>query len=118
MNRKEEYRRLIAYGYTPQEIHTHFNMQDMLKRFPGPDCESGYSWDYLEEIMDHETFVTFSRWMNGQTCTICDGRRYNHGTREYEPTECAANPHGGVAYTWDVERFLGIHGQAAKDLWD
>jgi hypothetical protein len=28
------------------------------------------------------------------------------GTGYYEPTECVYNPHGVVAYPWDVERFL------------
>lgn len=85
-------------------------------KFPDPNCPSGYSWDYLEEIMTEETFKSFGRWMNGQTCTICDGRVYNHSTKEYQPSECASDPHGGVAYRWDVERFLGI--VPGKEIWD
>lgn len=46
----------------------------------------------------------FDKWMNGQTMMICDGRKFNHDTREYEP-DCP-EPHGVVAYRWDVERFL------------
>lgn len=48
----------------------------------------------------------FNKWMIGQTMSICDGRRYNHELKMYEPTECADSPHGVVAYSWDVERFL------------
>lgn len=84
--------------------------------FPAPDCCGGYSWTYLEEIMDPDTFAEFSKWMNGQTCMICEGRKYNHETKQYEPDECADNPHGGVAYRWDVHRFLGI--VPGKEIWD
>lgn len=84
--------------------------------FPDQDCESGYSWAYLEEVMDDETFARFSKWMAGQTCTICDGRRYDHAAKAYFPTACASSPHGGVAYRWDVERFLGI--VPGKEIWD
>jgi hypothetical protein len=38
--------------------------------------------------------------------TLCEGRRYNHETKEYEPDDCAANPHGTVIYYHDVARFL------------
>jgi hypothetical protein len=51
-------------------------------------------------------YEEFQNWMNGQTRSICDGRSYNYETKEYEATECASNPHGGVTYSWDVERFL------------
>lgn len=85
-------------------------------KFPKQDCEAGYSWSYLEEIMDVETFRHFSVWMRGQTCCICEGRNYNHEKREYYPSACADSPHGGVAYTWDVHRFLGI--VPGKDVWD
>ncbi len=90
----------------------------MKVKIPKPDCESGYSWAYLEEILDPSTFQEFSTYMYGQTCTLCDGRRYNHDKKQYEPSPCVDNPHGGVAYSWDFERFMGIHGQVAKDLWD
>jgi hypothetical protein len=84
--------------------------------FPAPDCEMGYSWDMLEKVMDADTFAAFSRWMNGQTCSLCDGRVYNYATKEYQPSECFENPHGGVAYRWDVHRFLGI--VPGKAIWD
>lgn len=87
-------------------------------KFPSPDCKYGYSWVFLNEIMDEETFDEFSKWMSGQTCTLCDGRRYDHEAKAYFPSECAESPHGGVAYRWDVERFLGFHGKAAKEMWD
>lgn len=86
--------------------------------FPKQACPDGYSWDQLEEILDDETFAEFGRWMRGQTCMICQGRRYNHDTKQYEPDECSDNPHGGVAYTYDVHRFLGFLGEYHKALWD
>lgn len=84
--------------------------------FPPPNCPAGYSWDYLEEVMTPTVFQEFRYWMRGQTCTICDGRVYNYATKLYQPSECAANPHGGVAYRWDVHRFLGI--VPGKEIWD
>lgn len=86
--------------------------------FPAPDCEAGYSWFYIEEILPEEEFIAFRHWMRGQTCVICDGRRFNHETRQYEATDCANNPHGGVVYRWDFERYFGLHGVAAKEIWD
>lgn len=85
-------------------------------KFPEKDCEYGYSWSFLEETMDPDTFKKFSHWMRGQTCTICDGRLYNHEKKQYEPSACANNPHEGVAYSWDVHRFLGI--VPGKEIWD
>ena len=86
--------------------------------FPPADCEYGYSWDYLKEILDPKTFSDFSIWMRGQTCSLCEGRQYNHELHQYEPSACVENPHGPIAYSWDVKRFLGFYGQAVKDIWD
>lgn len=86
--------------------------------FPKPNCEMGYSFEYLEEILSEEMFAEFNKWHYGQTGSICEGRQYNHVAKEYEPSACANSPHGFVAYRWDVERFLGMHGQAMKDWWD
>lgn len=88
----------------------------MDKNFPSPNCEMGYSWTYLEEIMDEDTFKKFSYWMRGQTCSICDGRNYNHAAKAYEDSACVSSPHGGVAYSWDVRRFLGI--VPGKEIFD
>lgn len=107
----EEVARLKSFGYSTEEI-----IPFLAKDFPKQDCEAGYSWDYLKEIMDEETFKDFSKWMAGQTCCICDGRNYNHIARQYEPSACVNNPHGGVAYRWDVHRFLGII--EGKEVWD
>ena len=86
----------------------------MKDSFPEPDCSAGYSLDYLQEILDYETFERFNDWMYGQTMALCDGKRFNHETRQYEP-DCET-PHGGVAYSWDVKRFLGII--PGKEVWD
>lgn len=86
--------------------------------FPKPECPFGYPWYQLEEIFDEETFERFSKWMNGQTMSICEGRKFNHETMEHEPDACAGNAHGGVAYKYDVHRFLGFLGKYHQDLWD
>lgn len=68
-----------------------------------PECSYGYPWTQLEREVDAETVERLSDWMSGQTMAICDGRRYNDDSREYEPT---GHAHGLVVYRWDVERFL------------
>lgn len=70
---------------------------------PPKSCEGGYTRDDLERLLG-ERLAAFDSWMRGQTMGICDGRRYDHGRREYEPTGCG--PHGPVAYSHDVKRFL------------
>lgn len=72
---------------------------------PPPACPLGYTTAQLTEIMG-DRLVDFNRWMDGQTCSICEGRRYNHEAGRYEPDECADSPHGVVTYACDVERFL------------
>lgn len=89
-----------------------------VETFPKPDCPSGYSWDLIEEILDEVTLKEFHRWMNGQTMTICEGRRYNHELRKYERDECEYNPHGAVVYSYDLHRFLGFLGKYHQQLWD
>jgi hypothetical protein len=43
--------------------------------------------------------------MSGQTRAICEGRKFNHDTREYE-TSCRGVHHGVVTYPWDVQRYI------------
>lgn len=83
---------------------------------PEPECESGYTPAQVEEIMG-DRLEEFNKWMYGQTGSICEGRKYNHGTKEYE-TACGGIAHGMIVYSWDLKRFLGIYGQEAKDWWD
>lgn len=71
--------------------------------FPDPDCTHGYSFDLLEETLGDARFAELMDWMRGQTMMLCDGRRYDHDTREYYETHDA---HGPVVYTWDVQNFL------------
>lgn len=85
-----------------------------MKAFPDPDCESGYSLYFLEETMPLDAFDDFMIWMNGQTMCICDGRRYSHEDKQYYETGCG--PHGAVAYSWDVHRWLGLI--PGRDIWD
>lgn len=71
---------------------------------PEPVCELGYPQEQLKTIMSRFLYEDFCRWMRGQTGGICDGRRYNFATKEYEETRCG--PHGTVVYVGDVETFL------------
>lgn len=84
-------------------------------KIPEPLCSGGYPWYQVEEILDDETFAAFSKWMNGQTMMLCEGRRYNYETKEYE-VDCDGVSHGGVVYAWDLKRFLGI--VPGKEIWD
>jgi hypothetical protein len=68
-----------------------------------PECELGYTTEQLKEIIDN--MLEFDRWMNGQTRAICEGRKYNHDTREWE-VACDGVAHGLVTYQSDVERYL------------
>lgn len=69
---------------------------------PEPDCTHGYSFALLEATLGEERFDSLMAWMHGQTMMLCDGQRYNHETKSYEPTH---DPHGTVVYAWDVERW-------------
>lgn len=93
-------------------------MQYKKETFPEPQCPDGYPWTQLEDAFDEDTFKEFRHWMGGQTMSICEGRKYNHDTNQYEPDECAGSPHGAVAYRYDVFRFLGFLGRYHKELWD
>jgi hypothetical protein len=52
------------------------------------------------------SLIDFNRWMTGQTVGVCDGRSYNHATREYE-IACGGIEHGMVTYGVDLQCFLG-----------
>lgn len=71
--------------------------------FPEPDCDRGYSFDLLEEVLGDERFAELMDWMHGQTMALCEGHQYNHGTRAYYST---GDVHGPVVYSHDVHRFL------------
>lgn len=70
--------------------------------FP-PTCKSGYTRADLRKMFGHN-LPDFDQWMNGQTQSICEGKSYNHGTKEYEES-CGGVAHGVVAYAWDVAKF-------------
>lgn len=71
---------------------------------PEPECSHGYTYKQLVEILGKNNLVDFTEWMSGQTYSLCDGRKYNHDTQEYE-VDCAT-PHGGIVYPWDLKRYL------------
>lgn len=75
-----------------------------------PECELGYTDDQLRRIFG-DRLPEIYKWMAGQTVSVCDGRRYNYATSEYEPTDCG--PHGSIVYASDVQHFLTRRG-----VWD
>lgn len=74
---------------------------------PKPECEGGYPYAQTTKILQEHgrTRVEFDYWMRGQTIGVCEGRKYNHDTKEYE-VSCGGVAHGGIVYRWDMERFL------------
>lgn len=72
-----------------------------------PDCRYGFSDDYLRANLSDAQYKALKNWMHGQTIMLCDGRRYNYETKEYEPSECGekGEAHGAVLYTHDVNRW-------------
>jgi hypothetical protein len=77
----------------------------MTTTLPRPACPLGYPRDQLERILG-DRLAAFHKWHVGQTGAICDGRDWNWTAKEYEPNECADNPHGMVVYASDVREFL------------
>ncbi len=73
-------------------------------KLPTPDCESGYTKAQLDQILRNRR-MEFTTWMGGQTQSLCEGRKYNHETKEYEEA-CNGVAHGPVVYPWDLKRFL------------
>ena len=71
---------------------------------PPPECVSGYTRAQIEEILGDRT-AEFWAWMRGQTMTLCEGRKYDHGTKSYV-VACNGIAHGPVVYRWDLERFI------------
>ena len=71
---------------------------------PPSECRLGYPASQVEDILG-DNLSDFNNWMRGQTRSLCEGRRYNHETGEYEES-CDGVAHGGVTYPWDVERYL------------
>ena len=77
---------------------------------PAPNCTWGYTGDQIEEIFGPEGSQrrdAFSRWMSGQTRTLCEGRT----------PECGGVAHGGITYTWDVERYA-VPEHKDRWVWD
>lgn len=83
---------------------------------PEPECSSGYTGSQVAEIMG-DRIGEFHQWMSGQTRSLCEGRRYNHETKEYE-IDCDGISHGGITYVYDVQRFLGLLGRFHQEVWD
>lgn len=78
-----------------------------VEALPKPHCKYGYTLSQLLDDVfsgDQERFDSLMKWMYGQTMTLCDGRLYNHETKEYE--KGCDEPHGPVVYTHDLRRFL------------
>lgn len=73
-------------------------------QLPEPQCRNGYTNDQLKAILG-DRYTEFNDWMVGQTVRLCDGLRWNEALDVHEPNGCD-EPHGFVAYRWDLERFL------------
>lgn len=71
----------------------------------GPLCRMGYPITQLENELTSVGYLALTKWLYGQTLAICEGREYNHDTEKYEQS-CGGVPHGVVAYTWDVWRWI------------
>ncbi len=76
-----------------------------MNKLPDPECEGGYPWSQIDAIFDVDTVKRLEKFMAGQTMMICEGRRYNHETGGYREA-CGGVPHGGVVYSWDLQRFV------------
>ena len=78
-------------------------------------CPLGYTEEDLERYFGAKKGEPHPLWtqLEGQTGAICEGRRFNHETREYEPTECADHPHGYISYVSDVEEW--VRGEKVSD---
>ena len=74
-------------------------------RMPEPSCPLGYTEADLQQHWGGRLKSLYAT-LAGQTGSICDGRSFNHETREYEPTACAEHPHGFTTYVHDVRRWL------------
>lgn len=70
-------------------------------------CPIGMTEEDLAKLFPTEDeMAKFNHWLVGQTRALCLGRRYNFDTEEYEPDDCAGNPHGPIVYPEDVQRYL------------
>lgn len=81
-------------------------MRSFREQFP-PSCPYGFTRDDLERYFGAKEGEPHPLWtqLRGQTQMICEGRLYNHDTREYTPSACAGTPHGTVAYVHDVQEW-------------
>lgn len=71
---------------------------------PKPECELGYTAAQVREILGAAS-PAFAAWMQHQTTAMCEGRRFNHEIKSYEPA-CGGVAHGIVVYPRDLRRFL------------
>lgn len=71
-------------------------------------CPLGLTETEVRDLMG-ERHAEFMTYMRGQTLAVCNGTRYDFEAKQYEDTECIAEPHGIVVYPWDAQRFLDLH---------
>jgi hypothetical protein len=77
-----------------------------VETMPASACPLGYPREQLETWLGSQAYRRLCLWMLGQTLAICEGRRYDSESGEYQPDGCAEHPHGPVVYRWDVARWL------------
>lgn len=93
--------RLSSLGRFSGEPHPELSVTDLE---PDQPCGLGLPSEHLRQVLSAGQFKSLNAYLVGQTIGICDGRRYNHDTEEYEPTGCG--PHGTVVYRRDVQRWI------------
>ena len=76
---------------------------DTRVKLPNPECEWGYTEVQIEQICSVPE--DFRKWMYGQTMALCEGRKYNYDTQEYEES-CGGVAHGMIVYPWDLVRYI------------
>ena len=74
-----------------------------MSRLPEPACRYGFTWQQVEDILG-DRVDEFSRFMRGQTVSLCDGREYDYAAGGWRDTGCG--PHGTAVYTSDLRHFL------------
>ena len=67
-------------------------------------CKYGMTPEDLASIFTKDELKDLDYWMRGQTCTLCEGRKWSYEKKEYVSDDCG--PHGMVMYRHDVERFI------------
>lgn len=72
---------------------------------PEPECKYGYPQSQIEKIFPEDRLKEFHLFMNGQTVSLCNNRRWDYILGEEVEDDCGTS-HGTVFYRSDVFDFL------------